>query len=103
MGIPNIPSNPGLRAAFVKHLLTIRGSSFAAIARELGVSRRAVSIAMRAPSERIELALADELGLPVHRLFPERYTPSGRRLHVSRPWKSSRGRSHANVHQQGAA
>ena len=69
-----IPENPIKRRGFIKWQLELRGLSLAEIARQQGVTRKAVSqVAGGGPSARIQQALAEALDMPVERLFPERF------------------------------
>lgn len=77
----DIPSNPYERASWVRHELRVRGKSFTSLARKLGVSRQAITQALYAPSAPAERALARALGVPVTKLFPERFAADGRRRH----------------------
>ncbi len=99
----NIPADPHERAAWVVFQLRLRGVSFAAIARRHGWSRRVVAMAMRVPSFPQEKAIAEELGLPVERLFPERYDGNGKRRHLVRGSQDSDGTTDDNVKSQEAA
>lgn len=100
-----VPKDPRRRTAWVKYQLQVRGSSFARIAAKLQCSRRAVSYAMSVPSYRQEKAIAEELGLSVSQLFPERYDASGRRLHHVRVQADDNGHtpSGRNVESRGRA
>ncbi|HVJ53487.1 MAG TPA: helix-turn-helix domain-containing protein [Aliidongia sp.] len=69
------------RSIWVQAQLRLVGSSFAAIARLHGWSRRAVANAMLNASNPQEQAIADMLGLSQRELFPERYDRAGKRLH----------------------
>ncbi|WP_161790335.1 helix-turn-helix domain-containing protein [Inquilinus limosus] len=91
----NIPKEPAERRVWIVGQLRLRGSSLRKIADRLGVSHQSCSIALMAPSERIEIAIAEELGISVQALFPDRFTPEGRRLPQSRPWNRSTGRDAA--------
>lgn len=65
----------------IKANLRIKGSSLAAIARELGVTTVTVSkTVMGARSKRIERRVAEILDLPLREVFPSRYkqTTKGR-------------------------
>lgn len=61
----------------VKALLRKRGSSLAQVARELGVTRTAVSsvLARRFVSDRIQAAICQKAGLEPYLVFPDRYSP----------------------------
>ena len=96
MGILTVPSDPRQRSLWVQFELKQRGSSFAAIARKEKVSRRAVALAMSSPSERMEQAIAVELGITVEQLFPERYDSHGQRIPLVRA-KSSKASARHNV------
>jgi Ner family transcriptional regulator len=97
----DIPSSPGERSLWVQMQLRLRGSSFAAIARKHGWAKTTVSMAMKTPSYNQEQAIADELGMAVEDLFPERYSRGGRRLHHVR--KHSSRSSADNVQKEAAA
>jgi lambda repressor-like predicted transcriptional regulator len=69
------------RTIWVQSRLRLIGSSFAAIALQLGCRRSAVAQAMYLPSDSMERAIAQEIGVTQEALFPERYDTEGRRLH----------------------
>ncbi|ACA57647.1 TPA: helix-turn-helix domain-containing protein [Pseudomonas aeruginosa] len=73
MNIATIPKDPVMRWEWIKYQLRIRGSSTAAIARQLGVSSRAVRVAKEIPYPRVERALAAALDLSPVKLWPERW------------------------------
>lgn len=85
MSNPIIPTDPRERAIWVQAQLKMRHTNFAAIGRTLGCTRRVVAMAMVLPSYRQEKAIADALGIPIERLFAERYDQrTGQRLHPVR-------------------
>lgn len=55
-------------------MLEVNGSSFAAIARELGVTRGAVRHVQDRPYPRMEKAVAAKIGFPPEDIWPDRYT-----------------------------
>lgn len=59
----------------IKALLRKRGSSAAGVARDLAVSKQAVSDVLRGTkvSRRVALAISQRVGLPVQRLWPGKY------------------------------
>jgi len=79
-----VPRDARERSIWVQGRLRLHASSFAAIARGLGISARAVGQAMFMPNHRVERALAAALGLEPRQLFAERYDAAGRRLHAVR-------------------
>lgn len=99
----DIPRDPRERSIWVQAELRKAGISFAAIARDIGVDRRAPSQAMFLPNMRVEQALADALGLTVEALFPERFDDDGRRLHAVRGAQDTTGAASANVQAEEAA
>lgn len=99
----DVPRDPRERSIWVLAELRKAGSSFAAIARDIGVDRRGVSNAMYLPNMRVEQALADALGLTVEVLFPERFDEGGRRLHAVRGVQDTTGTASANVQAEKAA
>lgn len=101
--INDVPKEPAKRRAWVIFQLRCRHSSFAKVARNLGVSTSAIAAAMSVPSERAEQAIAKEIGLRVEALFPERFDEQGNRLPQTRPANRSRARQRRNVQVQGAA
>lgn len=103
MSRPPIPRDPFERTVSVQAQLRVKGSSFAQIARRIGMSRRTIANAMYAPNYRAEIAIAEELGLRVEVLFPERFTAAGDRIPIVRHRKSSDGASTRNVEDQEAA
>jgi len=67
------PKKPKERRVWIKAMLELRGSSFAAIARELGVTRGAVRHVQDGPYPKMERAIAEKLGLAPEDIWPERY------------------------------
>lgn len=67
------PKKPQERKVWIKAMLELRGSSFAAIARELGVTRGAVRRAQTHPYPKMEQAIAAKLGFAPEDIWPERY------------------------------
>ena len=81
----NKPTNfqlkdPLRRRAWIKYALDTRGRNLSDVARDCGVTRHAVYLALVSPYPRIDLALAAELEMHVHELFPERYRADGTRI-----------------------
>lgn len=67
------PKKPNRRALWIKHELERKGTSYAQIAREEGVSRQAVNKAVYAPYPKMERAIAKRLGLTVQQIWPDRH------------------------------
>ena len=69
------PRNHELRNVWIMASLRALGSSYAAIAKELGISRNAVAMAAKKPalSARCCAAIAEKLGLHPGDIWPERY------------------------------
>ncbi|MBN9530554.1 MAG: helix-turn-helix domain-containing protein [Alphaproteobacteria bacterium] len=76
-----IPAETLPRAAWVQAKLKCAGTSFSDIARDLGVSRQTVAQTMWRPNARIELAIAQAVGVEVTTLFADRFDAAGNRLH----------------------
>ena len=95
--INEVPKDPAVRRAWVIFQLRIRHSSLSKVGRKIGVTRTSVYNALMWPSRFAEEALADELGIPVQTLFPERFDANGERLHQMKPAYRSRGRRRRNV------
>lgn len=77
------------RREWIKFQLRLRGYSLAHLARELKLSRSALTLALRMPYPRVERAIAEKLQLPPAAIWPERYDKQGgpnRRM--GRPRKS---------------
>lgn len=75
LSIKTLPKNPDLRRVWIMANLRAIGSSYAAIARELGVTRQMVMHCARHPerSDRCSAAIAQKLGLQRSDIWPERY------------------------------
>ncbi len=69
------------RSIWVQAQLKLAGTSFAAIGRAHGWTRRAVAAAMTNACDPQEKAIAAVLGVSQRDLFPERYDRTGKRLH----------------------
>lgn len=71
-----IPISPRHRAAWILYQLSIHGSSFAEVAKDVGVTRQAVrNTAFFLHSPRIEQAIAKVIGRAPKDVWPERYPP----------------------------
>lgn len=79
--IPSFP-NPLVRSSWVQTELKKKGSSYSAIATDQGVHRSAVSNTMHMPNDRLEKAIAAELGVTQEALFSERFDAEGQRFHA---------------------
>lgn len=76
--VVNLPDPPEMTnsidtSRLLKDLLRLHGTSYAQIARELGVSRTAVSLVAsgRSNSDRVRRAIADAAGLAVSQIWPD--------------------------------
>jgi lambda repressor-like predicted transcriptional regulator len=76
----DVPKNPAEKQAWVIYQLRIRGWSLRTLGREHGVTGQAMSHALRVSSVALEPIFANELGLTVAELFPERFAANGRRI-----------------------
>ena len=73
-------------------LIKKRGWSMAQIAKDAGLARATLSIALRQPCISGEKAILDFLKAPGHEIWPARYAKDGRRL-VGRGPGPQRGRA----------
>jgi Ner family transcriptional regulator len=73
MNTKQVPKNPDKRRAWIKYQLELVDSSYADIARELGVTRAAVRKATWMSYPKMERAIAKKLGCRPEDLWPERY------------------------------
>ena len=78
MAVPDFHSPEG-RSAWIKSQLQKAGTSCSILARQEGVSKQAVSHALRHPSSHLEGAIARALGVDERELFPERFDTDGKR------------------------
>lgn len=67
------PKNPFERQIWIVAMLHFKKSSFAAIARELGISRQAVHKVHAKKNERLEKKIAAVIGYKPELIWPERY------------------------------
>ncbi|CAA0103205.1 helix-turn-helix domain-containing protein [Zhongshania aliphaticivorans] len=74
--------DPIKRRAWVIFQLSLKGQTFASVAREHGYERTAPRQAFERRYPRMEQILADAVGLPVQALWPERYDLDGTPLIV---------------------
>lgn len=74
MTTKRIPKKPEEKKIWIQYQLKLNRSSFAHVARRLGISRQAVRKSVESPSERIADAISADIGIPKRRLWPERYT-----------------------------
>ena len=73
-----MPRDNAGRRAWVKYQLELRGHTLGTIARELGVSRSCPRDALWKPYPKMEIAIADKLGVDPQDIWPERYGPDGK-------------------------
>lgn len=67
------PIDPHQRREWIKFQLRLRGITLSAIARELGVSRQALRLALIQSYPKMERAIAAKLGVAPESIWPERY------------------------------
>ncbi|MBU4276142.1 MAG: helix-turn-helix domain-containing protein [Proteobacteria bacterium] len=70
-------TQPTPDALWIKYQLRRRGYTLTSLGREHGVSRHAVSLALRRPYPKMEAIIAKALGLPPAELWPDRYDQQG--------------------------
>lgn len=97
-----IPTDPIRRKRWVIDRLKERGLSLAQLGEQAGVSRVSVRRALLEPSHRLELVIANALGVNVEELFPERFY-DGHRIHRIRQGEGTRSRTDAHVRNGVAA
>lgn len=84
MATLKIPTKPAERRVWILYQLTLKGESFASLARGLGCSTTAVwQVADGKRSDRIGAAIAAAIGVAQARLFPEHFDDRGNRLPVT--------------------
>ncbi|SNT06967.1 helix-turn-helix domain-containing protein [Pseudomonas segetis] len=74
MNITEMPKDPAQRWEWIKYQLRIHGCSPAELARQLGITDRAIRAVKHAPYPRIERAIAKKLGVFPMQLWPERWS-----------------------------
>jgi len=67
------PIDPQQRREWIKFQLRLRGITLSAIARELGVSRQALRLALIQSYPKMERAIATKLNMTPESIWPERY------------------------------
>ncbi len=73
------------RIALIDCLMRLKGISKTKLANKLGISHVSVIRCLKSDrSERVERAVADELGLPVWQVFNDFYDTNGKRLNHAR-------------------
>jgi Ner family transcriptional regulator len=88
-----IPTDNAARWEWVKYQLRLRGTSLAAIARNLNVTPNALHNVKQGAYPKMQRAIAAALGLQPADIWPERYVPRGRRNysleHTTRPGRDN--------------
>lgn len=64
----------------IKAHLRMKGYTLEDVAREAQLSSSAVRTALKKPSASAERAIAAKLNMPLHELWPQRWTRDGRRI-----------------------
>lgn len=77
-------ATPYERRQWIKYQLNLRGLSLGDLSRRAGCTRQAAIGALARPYPRFQRAIADELGVSVHVLWPEWYAPDGERIRKPR-------------------
>ncbi len=77
---PAVPKDPHLKWRWIRGQLLIRSIELSTLAEELDVSRQYVQSVAWQPRPRVQKAIADKLGVPVHEIWPDRYDRKGRPL-----------------------
>lgn len=90
MDITDLPRDVEARWEWIKFQLRVRGCSPAELARQLGVTDRAIRAVKHAPYPRIEREIASRLGTSPQLLWPDRWDVDGmpRRQRPNRPEKN---------------
>lgn len=97
MNIKDMPLESSPRWEWIKYQLRIRGSSAANLARQLGVTDRAIRATKHNPYPRVERAIAAALGTQPVKLWPERWNPDGT-PHRMRPKRSETNVTYIQKH-----
>lgn len=77
MNVKDVPKDPAKRWEWIKYQLRISGCCCAELARQLGVTDRAIRLVKQIPYPRIEKAIASALDTRPVLLWPERWNPDG--------------------------
>ncbi|WP_312929873.1 helix-turn-helix domain-containing protein [Stutzerimonas nitrititolerans] len=77
LDLDQMPSDPAQRWEWIKYQLRIHGCPPAELARQLGITDRAIRAVKRTPYPRIERAIALKLGVEPMQLWPERWNQDG--------------------------
>lgn len=80
MGIEQKPKEQWDRYS-IKAEIERRGKTMTQLAKDYGISDRTVRNALYIPSKKGELVIANFLGEPLYKLFPERWTIDNKRIY----------------------
>lgn len=75
-----VPQNPAQRRVWIIAQLRMKGTSLRKLALREGVTPQAMSTACLTASSHLQAVIAEAIGLPVHRLFPEFFDDNGARI-----------------------
>ena len=64
----------------IRARIKMRGKTLAALAKDYGLQPKVVGKALVSPSLSGEKAIADFLDMPLHKLWPKRWTKDGQRI-----------------------
>ncbi|MBU9121788.1 helix-turn-helix domain-containing protein [Burkholderia multivorans] len=70
----------GMHRADIKALIEKRGQTMSGVARAFGIPESNVRNALTRPVLSGEIAISTFVQLPAHELWPDRWTPEGRRI-----------------------
>ena len=74
------PRGRGWHKADIVAAVRKTGSTLSAISLGLGLTRSAASRALILPHERVNRAIAEQIGVPPHRIWPQWFDASGQRI-----------------------
>lgn len=90
----------GWHAEDIKAAIRKRGRSLKSLALSHDLCESACRAALRRPQPAADKVISEFLGVPLHKLWPDRYGPNGRRLrirHVRDENKQNRDGSHRQI------
>lgn len=83
----------GVHKEDIKAMIYKRGQSLIGLSLENGLSSSSVQISLLRPCPSANHIIADFLGIPVHRLWPDWYDKNGDRIYRSRAKRATKRRA----------
>lgn len=71
----------GMHPELIKAQIRMKGKTLKALAEDNDITLASISLALREPCLNAEKVISSYIGIPLHCIWPERWTESGQRIY----------------------